>query len=316
MTDDRAIAGPVFLVGCPRSGTTLLQRMLDAHPEVAVAPETFFIRNLWRRRKEFDPDWERGGRARLVDLLAQTPELQEMGLDRDAIDEESRSVDWLSALFTALLRRFARDRGASVVGEKTPNHLLYMRTLERLFPACRFVHIVRDPRAVVDSWSRVPWSNGSVRADAEVWRKYMAAARERPPRDRDRLVSLRYERLVAEPEAELKRICDFLDIAYDERMLRYHELEADTVNAEREPWKENALAPVSADSVDAWKDRMDPTAVRDTEAVVWFEMLRLRYPPVGHPVLAWPRASLAAASRAMRRRTRKKRGKASGKKSR
>lgn len=301
------LVGPVFLVGCPRSGTTLLQQMLDAHPALAIAPETFFVRRFLKTRDTFEHDWQSGGRDRLLSAWRRAPEFAEMALDDAAIAASVEPASDVVDAFARLLSRFAQASGARMVGEKTPNHLLYMRSLEQAFPGARFIHILRDPRAVVDSWRHVPWSNGTPAADAEVWRKYMQAAREKPPRDRRRLLTVRYEALVLDPAAQLRRVCDFLGLPFDDAMLRHHTRSHTTVNALREPWKAAALAPISTASIDAWSEQVDGTTLCAIEAVTWFEMRRLAYEPLTPAWRVWPRALHRAAARRLRARCRERR---------
>src|SRR5690606_38458360 len=129
---------------------------------------------------------------------------------RDAATRIERSWE---ALFALLLRSFAERTNAAIVGEKTPNHLLYMPTLQALFPGARFIHIVRDPRAVVSSWVSVPWSTGTIEGDAAVWRRYMRKAREQPPAP-GTLHTIRYEALVAHPERVLRGVCSFVGVSF------------------------------------------------------------------------------------------------------
>jgi len=76
---------PFFIVGCPRSGTTLLRRMLDAHPEIGVAPETHFARRLNEIRASDPSGSDRETGRRLSDQICERPEVKEMGLDPDAL---------------------------------------------------------------------------------------------------------------------------------------------------------------------------------------------------------------------------------------
>ena len=203
--------GPVFLVGCPRSGTTLLRRMMDAHAAMAIAPETHFIRRFYLRRTTTGISPTTTTTGDWWTPLRRSPKLVEMGIDLDRYRAASRDGPrTYGHLLGLLLEQFRTARGCPVVGEKTPNHLLYMQTLQRFFPDARFVHIVRDPRGVVNSWRDVPWSTGRISGDAEVWRRYLATARRRPPVGADRLCQVHYERLVAAPEETLRRICQFL----------------------------------------------------------------------------------------------------------
>lgn len=276
------IRGPVFLVGCPRSGTTLLQRLLDSHTGLAVAPETFFVRNFWKRRLRYGELDQDQNFCRLLDDIVNLPEFGPMGLAAGPFrDAALAGVRTLEAPFRLLLERFAEQRGALWVGEKTPNHLLYMRTLERLFPDCRFVQILRDPRDVAISWREVPWSNGSLRQDAEVWRKYQSTARTRPPRDSRRLMTIRYERLVTDPVAVLTGVCDFLELSFEPRMLEFHRSNEPGLDLDREPWKQAATRPLSAGRVDRWKQELTTAEIREIETVTWFEMRRVGYAPRG-----------------------------------
>jgi LPS sulfotransferase NodH len=294
--NDEPGLAPVFLVGCPRSGTTLLQRLLDAHPQVAIAPETHFIRRFWMRRDSYGDLTDDGAFARLVSDIIAMPEFPEMALDAEAFRAAARtSTRTYSTLFELLLRSFARRRGAAIAGEKTPNHLLYMQTLERFFPAARFIHIVRDPRAVVNSWMTVPWSTGTIAGDTGVWRRYVRTAWKQPPR-RGALKVVHYEVLAAAPEKVLRSICEFLGLPFHPAMLEFHEREPDTLNFSREPWKRKAAGPIDDAAIEDWRQRMSAGHIEQIEQLAWREMLRLGYKPLtGTPALV-----LATARRVVR----------------
>jgi hypothetical protein len=268
---------PVFVVGCPRSGTTLLQRMLDAHPQVAVAPETHFIRRFWLKRDEYGDLHEDVRFGRLVDDVLSTPEVGDMHLDAEAFRTAASRIDrTVPALFALLLQSFRVQRGAAIIGEKTPNHLLYMRVLQEFFPHARFIHIVRDPRAVVNSWRNVPWSTGSIAGDAHVWRRYIRSAWKERPR-RGVLHVVRYETLVSAPEPALRGICRFLRLAFTPAMLTFHERGSGVLDLEREPWKRGAATPVYDGSAGEWRSSLSARDVAEIERIAGVEMLWLGY---------------------------------------
>jgi hypothetical protein len=285
--------GPFFIVGCPRSGTTLLQRMLDAHPDVAVAPETFFIRRFWKRRTEYGDLQRDAAFERLLRDIMAIPEFEEMELAPDAFAAAARDADRsYAALFRLLLRQFAEQRAAQVVGEKTPNHVLYLPTLHDFFPDARFIHLVRDPRAVVNSWRSVPWSSGRAWRDAEVWVEYVAAGRAAGSLLGEALQVVHFETLVRAPEQTLRRVCAHLALDYDPAMQAFHERTPQTVNVEREPWKANATQPIDPSVAEQWRSALTPQQVTEVEAVAAEEMLHWGYAPE-QPM--WRRAVTQAA---------------------
>jgi hypothetical protein len=269
---------PIFIVGCPRSGTTLLQQMLDAHPDIAIAPETHFVRNFYLKQNSYGDLSQEINYYRLVDDIIALPEFSEMRLNAEHFREAAEKIEKsYAAIFRLILQQFASIKNARIIGEKTPNHLLYMPILEKFFPDARFIHIIRDPRAVVNSWRNVPWSNGNVGNDAEVWRRYMKTARLSLP-SKSPILTLRYEQLILNPEMSLASVCDFLGLPFDRSMLSYHSILSQTVNTEREPWKTQATQSISQKSLDLWQKKLSPSMVAEIEAVVWSEMKLLKYP--------------------------------------
>jgi len=275
------VASPLFLVGCPRSGTTLLKRILNAHSAVAITPETHFIRRIWLARQDFNPLESDAKFEQLIERFVSMPEFLEMGIEsnafRTAALETPRSIP---ALFERLLSEFGKVHHATLVGEKTPNHLLYMPILISLFPKARFIHIVRDPRAVVQSWRSVPWSTGTLAGDAQVWRRYMMTARKNPPKHGQALLTLHYESLLRDPVGTAKQVCNFLELRYEPEMLAFHAKQDTLVNTSREPWKKNVERALDPSRLDAWRDALDPSAIARIESIAWPEMVRWGYAPL------------------------------------
>lgn len=127
----------VFVVGCPRSGTTWLQLLLSQHPDVATGQETHLFSRYLRR---LDARWqqEADDHGRKVGLQASLTRPQFDGLLRDFAD--------------GVFSRLASTKpGATVLVEKTPNHVHDWELMLRLFPDAWFLHVIRDPRGVVCS---------------------------------------------------------------------------------------------------------------------------------------------------------------------
>ncbi len=200
--------GPIFVVGCPRSGTTLMRRILDRHPSIAICPETQFQRLVYSRRKAFGDLGDLTNRRRLIDEYLSSRFIRRMKLDRAALAERlQREGASYKAMFTTLLRYYAASQGKSRFGEKTPQHALFLETLCEWFPNAAILHMVRDPHATVASMQRMPWRRSAV-ANARIWLRLNQAARRF--HEWRGYLEVRYESLVANPERQIRKICSFV----------------------------------------------------------------------------------------------------------
>ncbi|MGC9503574.1 sulfotransferase family protein, partial [Baaleninema sp.] len=170
----QAIQGRVFVLGCPRSGTTLLQALMTAHPDVTSFPETLFFMKAFGRVehrifgtspegiRETVADW-RDSWLLARDILPKryrhrvAKRMQQFLADIDREDllslmprESSSSREWVNG-FVHLMDRVTIDRGKSVWLEKTPYHLYYIDRIQHYLPDARFIHIVRNGIDVVAS---------------------------------------------------------------------------------------------------------------------------------------------------------------------
>lgn len=280
MKSDDPLAAPIFVVGCPRSGTTLVRQMLNAHPALAIAPETHFMQYLWADRARYGNLGRQESFERLINDVTGLEGFEEAGLDAGGFRRAARAGEHsFRALFTLLLRQYAEKTGAERVGEKTPSHVLYLPGLCRFFPAARFLHVVRDARAVANSWRSVPWSSGRLWRDADVWREHVAAARRSKPLLGEALHTVRFERLVHAPEETLRAVCRFLALPFEPAMLAFHQHDARTLDPEREPWKARAVQPLQPAAAERWRAELTPGMVAEVEGRAWREMQRWGYPP-------------------------------------
>lgn len=169
---------PIFIVGAPRSGTTLMRNMLNRHPAIAISRETEFYHYIYRRRRIFGSLSDLGNRKRLVKEYLSTQRIQRMNLDLQALEQKllEEGVTY-EALFASLLSFYARAHGKRRCGEKTPQHALFTEVLCRWYPDARIIHILRDPRDVVASLLRMPSAPNDVIGNARVWLRFNLAAR-------------------------------------------------------------------------------------------------------------------------------------------
>lgn len=290
-----ASRGPVFVVGCSRSGTTLLQQMLNAHSRLAIAPETHFVRLYWRRAGEYGDLSDAGAFDRLLGDVAASDEFAELGVDRASFLSGAKRIERsYPAVLRLLLELFARAKGAEVMGEKTPAHVQHMTRLLDAFPDARFVNVVRDPRAVVNSRLRQSWTHNTAADNARFWVEAVQAARRQAPKLGGRLTTVRYEDLVARPEAVLRSLCSFLGMDFEPAMLEYWRYNTRLVNVAREPWKAGAVQPLQPELAERWRTELAADQISAVEAVAWPLMRRYGYRAVTPRVRLLPSAALRA----------------------
>jgi hypothetical protein len=226
----------VFIVGAARSGTTLLMRLLDAHPGLAVINQTRWVADWYERRTGLTPDGN--VTPELLERLYENRHFTKLQIDRRLLEERlglpSAQVHY-SRFVRGVFDLYGEARGIRRVGEKAPRYVSKLAVLDRLFPAARFVHIIRDGRDValsVANWKKgaavargmATYADQPIATIALWWDWLVRLGREAGiPLGPERYCELRYESLIEHPAEESARLCRFLDLPYDEAMLRFHE---------------------------------------------------------------------------------------------
>lgn len=207
------------VVGVGRSGTTLLRLMLDAHPDLAIPPETHFLYRLSKLRSK-------GGKLReeFLDTVLNTHEWADFHISEEVFRERLSAVspfrveDGVRLFYRLYAERFNKSRW----GDKTPGYVLRMRAIQSMLPEAHFIHIIRDGRAVAASRRQLFFGPGSsLRDEANDWLRKITSAREQAVH-LPHYLEVKYEALVSDPEKALMPICAFLDLPYSEAMLSYH----------------------------------------------------------------------------------------------
>jgi adenylyl-sulfate kinase len=315
VTDDRAATvgargGPgsaslnpfAFIVGCARSGTTLLGRMVDAHPSLTAIHEMGWLPRPPADRALVDA----GGfiRGTYLERLIERPRFARyapMPVGRNELeallhaDKPIRYADFVAWL----LDRHAAARGKPFVVNKSVDNAPHVATLAALWPKAKFVHLIRDGRDVslsAMSWRRAPklaqrfptWLEDPVVTSALWWEWHVRTAREAGAQlGPDRYWEVRYEELVRRPEATCAALCAFLGVPFDEAVVRFHE--------------KRAQANGDLDAKHAWRP---PTpGLRDWRTQMSLDDLTRWEAASGDLLdeLAYPRSSAAPSGRAIAR---------------
>lgn len=275
MPQPQAGDAPIFIVGLPRSGTTLLASMLAIHPDIDCGPETFFFARLPADPAHLlDPSgWPQQALDYVCGLrLRDAPVHESFGRTRADVRAflSARSPS-LAAMLESLTAARAGARGKRRWAEKTPRHLGRLALIRRTYPAAAVIRVVRDPRDAAMSMTRVPFASDSLLANLYLCARAEAAAK--PVLESDaRLLTVRYEDLVMGPERELLRVMRFVGESFDRRMLDPQRAPPDLAAA-HEWWKGKESQPLDPSRVAAWRREMSEQDQR-IAAVVCHEMIR------------------------------------------
>jgi hypothetical protein len=241
----------IFLIGSPRSGTTMLARMLGAHSRVHAPPEPHLMTGLAHL-----------GYFEKVDAAPYDPIITQLGL-REIVAALPRGeqdyVDALRAHTDALYEKLLAPTGKTFLLDKTPAYALVLDFIARLYPRARYVVITRNPLAAFSSQVESFFDGDAEAAErvAPLLDRYVPAIarflRERPVE----LVHVRYEDLVQDPEAHLRRIAEGIGLPFEPGMVEYGEAgQAAAARGLGDPVQAAQAGRATTASLDKWKDAL------------------------------------------------------------
>lgn len=244
----------IFVLGAPRSGTTLVQRILAVNPRCFTIPgETalFTRRNLFTQPKRFD-----------------LSERQTAVLYRD-------SSDVVNLLENAVAVLTQADPARDIFIEKTPQHVFHIPFIRKYFPNGRIINMVRDGRDCFCSAQSHTWipQRSSVWEFARYWRSCIRAA------DRagdEEMMSVRYEDLTAEPERTVRQMMEFVDLPFDARQLEASAI-GDDRRSEADVFR-RLKEPVDKASCERWRAELSPRQVATFNQIASAELSAWGYP--------------------------------------
>jgi hypothetical protein len=249
---------PIFIVGCPRSGTTLLSVILDRHSAVAVPPETHFAADVWPAAFTVPANRNRMeilSAEAVKAVLDQTP-LRDLELEPAAVFLRLHGAPVTPArLLKSVLEEYAALRRKPLVAEKTPGHELYVEQLAAWFPNARFVWIVRDGRAVVQSQRRMHWIHEPVWQLCLHWRRSAIHALRFDAVHPGKIFRVQYEDLLRDPPRVLQPLHRFLDLSLEPQQLKPNG-ESAVIPAYENGWKKKATQPIDIARCEAWRNEV------------------------------------------------------------
>jgi hypothetical protein len=283
VTPDSGPDRPIFVVGCARSGTTLLQLMLHAHPRIAIPPETRFLTEAYERRAEFGDLRVAANIDALVDWVMVDPQqrlVRDLELDTDEVRRRAHEVEpTIGSILGLVLKMYAERWDKPRWGDKRPSYFKRMDEILAMFPDAQFVHLIRDGRDCVASLQHMSWwGSGSVGAMQNWMAAMQVGARCRRRLRADQYHELYYEDLVGDARTELQRLCAFLGEDFDEAMLEPDRVAEEAVpRRKRRRHHKRTTDRVSDQAVGRWTGDLEPWEITLMEAVAGRELRRHGY---------------------------------------
>jgi len=275
---------PIFIVGHPRSGTTLLRLMLNAHSRIVIPPEAHIASFLRRCEGTYGPLVNEANRRQVVERLVHKRRMEEWGFEAEAMFARAMEAEppTPGGVFAALMSLWTDKAGKPRWGEKTPGTYRFLPDVEAWFPDCQVIHIVRDGRDVAVSCLTPPFADlydkGNVYEVAVRWRHAIHCCRRARSRlGPERFFELRYEDLTADPEAMVRRLCTFLHERFEPAMLDYHREAGRHVARGDKSFHQRTQGQVDRARVERWRQDAQPDFIACFEGIAGRELRDFGY---------------------------------------
>lgn len=264
-----------FIVGCGRSGTTLLQTMMNSHPNIVSTPECFFVILLYPRFGKLTR-WTEKDITEFADALYSMPGFALWLMDRETLTGAMRSVmDYADYVLMCKIVYYLmrKDKeNVRVLVDKNPSNSLFTDKLLKIFPEARFIHIIREPRDCVNAHIK-RFNKKNTFFLAWYWKGFNAAIEKVKQKGKDKFLTVLYENFVRETEQTMKGICQFLNVPFDEKIMQSNFSEMLLQYKDNKTFDRikvvhgNLLTPVNDSNIGKWQKEMDKRDVAITEII-------------------------------------------------
>ncbi len=262
-----------YVMAIGRSGTTLLANILDAHPNIVVPPESFFVLHLERKYKHIT-NWDKITIKRFIDDVYVDRPFRLMWKVPRAVVEESFSQQPSVKNFNEACNRVRASYSASfkkkdiqLFGDKHPIYSNFCERMMHVNPEAKLIHMARDPRGTGSGQIKT-FNRKDALAVGYLWSRYnknLAALKAKYP---NQYYLLKYEDLVLHPEETIQSICRFLNIEFNEQMLDYRKntvMRFENYTEAITKKHESLMKPIDKKMIEGWKTKLTKKQIEHIE---------------------------------------------------
>lgn len=267
-----------FIIGRPRSGTTLLRLLFEAHPNIIVPPESPFIILLYKKYGKIT-NWTAETITGFVDDLFKVRYFDKWLFNREELLYSLMELKGRCTFQDMVLQVYKnyhsvyKKGGIKMIGDKNPMYSLYPQRIHQLFPQSKIIHITRDYRDNYVSLTNVNFEVPVVPIVIYRWKYALMKMWHLKANNPGLVYSLKYEDLVADPELHCRLMYEFLGIEFDPTVLEFYQKkqEAEKAYAADDTVKQihkSLFNPISTDRTETWKTEMTKRQIRVADLVV------------------------------------------------
>ncbi len=292
-----------FIIGMGRSGTTLLSKLLNQHPQIHATPETVFLiffLNAYKNKTKFT-EAEIDLIFEQIQWFSYTHPWAGWTFDIDEVKQKTKDfVKGKTVAYTELCNFIYSNfkviglnkEGAIMLADKNPSYILFADKISATFIKAKFIYIVRDYRAnVLSRKENIDLKSAEVKLNAWLWNFFNESALHFMRSHKEKILLLKYEDLVADSAGQLKKIFSFLGVTNvalnTDESTQYLEVKAEehsipAGHEERFKKKYNDLRkPVNKDRLDAWKSGLTAQEIIDCDSICGKLGKEFGYEPAG-----------------------------------
>lgn len=281
-----------FILGRPRSGTTLLRTLLDVHPNINIPLENSGMIHLYFKYRKVK-NWDGKMLNNLFMDFRDLNFIENWNLNWDHIEAILNQATHKQLKFHEIIRayyfhyqsEFTKEQ-IRTLGDKSPLNSLYSLELYKAFPKAKYIHLVRDYRANLASMSKHDVFSPSSTAMLMQWRKSVNQINKLAKEHPENFLQIRYEDLVMDPRTTYEKICRFLQVEYIPELLdpEYRKNAISNIynNAFIDQWQPDLSGKISTSNIDKWRSELSSGSVCKADYIARKTGHLFHYEPVTH----------------------------------